>query len=67
MTAHELGLQKEREKKNTEAESADKAAQRKREVTEDSYTRIVEIENVNRLVWLISLAFHGTWNGRFPF
>lgn len=48
VTAHQLNLQQEADKKAQQAAAAEAAKEKKRVVTEDSYSQLVETQNVNR-------------------
>ena len=48
VTAHQLNLQQEADRKAQQAAAAEAAKEKKRVVTEDSYSQIVETQNVNR-------------------
>lgn len=49
MTAYQLQRQREMEAKRAEEAAKEKSLQTKREVTEDSYSALVEVENINKL------------------
>ena len=48
VTSHQLQLQQEADKKQQQAAAAEAAKAKKREVTEDSYSQLVDSHNANR-------------------
>lgn len=48
VTQHQLRLQSEAERKAQDAETEKQRAQRRREISEDEYARMVEVENRNK-------------------